>query len=192
MRTTAGSVGRATTSPGITRCLQSPVPEMGSQFRFTPRMRISMMPSQKSGMACPMAATVRAVRSIQVPFLSAESAPSGPPTASEMASPTAPSLMVSSAFSNTKSNAGRACRNESPKLPRTARPTNLTYWTGKGSSSPSFWRRFSRTSSSASGGSSAAVGSPVSSSSPCTTNSTPSRTRMLCSIRRTRNFSIGA
>ena len=36
--------------PGITRCHGLPDPEIGSQRRFTPKMRISRMPSQKLGM----------------------------------------------------------------------------------------------------------------------------------------------
>jgi len=41
---------------GRIRCSRPPRPEEGSQFSRTEKTRISMIPSQKVGMACPSSA----------------------------------------------------------------------------------------------------------------------------------------
>ena len=56
------AIGKAASvMPGMTRCCQVPLPEIGSHFRFTPKNRISRMPSQKLGTDCPMRATTDAI-----------------------------------------------------------------------------------------------------------------------------------
>ena len=51
------AIGKAASvMPGMTRCCQVPLPEIGSHFRCTPKNRISRMPSQKLGIDWPTSA----------------------------------------------------------------------------------------------------------------------------------------
>ena len=50
-------VKRPRVMAGRIRCSTSPRPEEGSQLSRTEKTRISMIPSQKVGMACPRSAT---------------------------------------------------------------------------------------------------------------------------------------
>ena len=52
------AIGKAASvMPGMMKCCQLPLPEIGSHFRCTPKNRISRMPSQKLGIDWPASAS---------------------------------------------------------------------------------------------------------------------------------------
>ena len=111
------------TEIGRIQCSSEPVPEVGSQARFTEKMTIATMASQKSGTDALISEMTEDSRSKKPPTRKAASEPM------RIAEP-ATSVMVISASHNvqtkasrTTSNAGRALRSDWPKSPVTTSPT---------------------------------------------------------------------
>ena len=76
-RVSAGIAVKASTMPGITKCCQVPVPEIGRMPSCRPSTIIRISASQKLGIACPTIVNMVTPRSIQVFSRSAARMPSG-------------------------------------------------------------------------------------------------------------------
>ena len=110
-------------------------PPVGNQSSRTAKKKISIRPSQKLGVACPITASVRATQSSGEARLSAATMPSGIPRASAKTSPATPSLKVLNARSPIASIV-LPPRNEWPKSSRAISQTKFTYCFGIESFSP--------------------------------------------------------
>ena len=93
-----------------------------------------MMPSQKCGTESPESARRLAATSTMVPFRTAETMPAGMPIRSAMAIEQTASSMVTGSFEASSSRTGMRLRSDSPKSPRSTRPSQMPYCTGIGRS----------------------------------------------------------
>ena len=111
------------TATGSTQCSAVPVPEVGSQCRFTAKITMATMAIQKSGAEAPISEKKVAMRSKTPPTLNAASEPM------TMAATVTRLMVISASHSvqvkacSTTSIAGRAWRMLSPKSPRSRSPT---------------------------------------------------------------------
>ena len=97
LATSAGGAGiavNASTIPGITKCCQVPVPEIGRTPSCRPRTIIRIRASQKLGTACPTIVNRVTLRSTQVFSRSAARMPSGIEMTNARLRPTRPSVTV--------------------------------------------------------------------------------------------------
>ena len=93
-RVSAGIAVKASTMPGITKCCQVPVPEIGRMPSCRPSTIIRISASQKLGIACPTIVNMVTLRSIQVFSRIAARMPSGIEMISARLRPTRPSVSV--------------------------------------------------------------------------------------------------
>ena len=93
-----------------------------------------MMPSQKCGTESPESARRLAAASTTVPLRTAETMPAGMPIRSAMAIEQTASSMVTGSFEASSSRTGMRLRSDSPKSPRSTRPSQRPYCTGIGRS----------------------------------------------------------
>ncbi len=152
---------RETAIPAAGRmmCLKLPAPEAGRSRSFTAKIMISMMSSQKRGMACPSTASTDAVWS-WIRFLRmAARTPRGMEMMRASNSPDAASQRVMGMRSRTRLRAGLWATKDFPKSPRIMPERNLKYCKTRGRSSPISRRRSSTSSFVASGGRRISTGS---------------------------------
>ena len=93
-RVSAGIAVKASTIPGITKCCQVPVPDIGRMPSCRPSTIIRISASQKLGTACPTIVNRVTLRSTQVFSRSAARMPSGIEMTNARLRPTRPSVSV--------------------------------------------------------------------------------------------------
>jgi len=147
-----GSRETAIPVAGRMMCLKLPAPEAGKSRSFTAKRMMSMISSQKRGMACPSTAKTEAEWSRSRLRLTAAATPKGTEMTTARSSPEAASQRVMGIRSRTRPRAGRWATNDLPKSPRTVPERNFTYCTARGRSRPISLRRVSASSLVASGG----------------------------------------
>src|SRR6266436_7617153 len=157
-RTKAGITIRSRLLSGC--CQNGTKPEAGSQWSRTARSRISMIPSQKLGMEIPHRDTALARRSHTVLRRTAEKTPAGMAIARATSTAKPASSIVIGSLRATVQTTDSRVRMDSPRSPRTARPTQRRYWTGTGSLRPYFSRTSASPASSASVPAMTRAGSP--------------------------------
>ena len=103
-------------------------PEGGNHSNLTEKRKMSIIPSQKVGMACPDIARTLPTESRRDPRLVAERTPKGTPVTTENKNAAAASRRVLGSLSKIMPLTGRRSRIDVPISPRTASLTNIQYW----------------------------------------------------------------
>src|SRR5262245_12440505 len=135
-------------------------PEAGNQPSRTDTSKMSMIPSQKLGTDTPHSDTPLASRSHGVLRRTAAITPAGIAMAIDTSSDRHASSSVMGSLRTTVPATDWRVRMDSPRSPRSARPSQRAYCTGSGAFSPYFWRISSSPAASASVPASTRAGSP--------------------------------
>ena len=164
------------------------MPDDGSRRSVSENTRISTRPSQKLGVLLAVSATSMTARSTSVCGRNAATVPARTPVRLANSIAHAARTSVLAYLDSTSGSTGSLSSSDRPRSPCSARPSQVTYWTGTGRSSPSDWRTSSISCADAFGPASTYAASPgISLRVPNTTTETPNSTKTDAARRRRTN-----